>query len=276
MEPPLITSTANPHIKSLVALRRRRHRDDRGVALVEGYDELALALRAGVRPTCVYFCPELYPDSSDAADPRTLLRECEQAGAQIIRLSPPAFDKAAYRQGPDGLLAVVPTVERSLTSLHLPPGPIVVLVQGVEKPGNLGAMLRTADAAGVAAVIAADPVTDWANPNVIRASKGTVFALPVASATGEESLEWLAAQGIPIVATTPEGDRRYDEVDYRGPVAVAVGAERTGLDRRLLDAAAYRVSIPMQGLVDSLNVATAMAVVTFEAVRQRRGTGLTR
>lgn len=281
MESAAITSPTNPQIKALVALRRRRYRDDAKQCVIEGRDELALALRAGVEPSAVYHCPELYPATTQSVvrdrsgtgpprDPSELLRDAVRRGAQLIRLSRPAFEKASYRQGPDGILAVVPALDRELSTLSLPEQPLVVVAQGVEKPGNLGAMLRTADAAGVAAVIAADPVTDWGNPNVVRASKGTVFALPLASASGAQTLEWLTARGLPLVATTPHADLGYDEVDYRGPIAIAVGAERNGLDAALLDGAAYRVSIPMQGLVDSLNVATAMALVTFEARRQRR------
>lgn len=286
----VIASPANPRIKALAALRRRRQRDERRECLVEGRDELALALRAGVRPTAVYHCPELYavpsteatgrtdpladpdgePDTGTHADPGTLLSEAAGRGAELFRLGRAAFEKASYRQGPDGILAVVPAPDHTLPELRLPDRPLIVVAQGVEKPGNLGAMLRTADAAGVAAVIAADAVTDWSNPNVVRASKGTVFAVPVATATGGQTLDWLAESAIPLVATTPAADHGYDEIDYRGPIAIAVGAERTGVDATLLAGAAYRVSIPMHGLVDSLNVATAMALVTFEAVRQRR------
>ncbi len=271
----VIASPANPRIKALAALRRRRQRDERRECLVEGRDELALALRAGVRPSAVYHCPELYdvaadPEAGGHADPSALLNDAADRGAELVRLSRVAFEKASYRDGPDGMLAVVPAPDRTLADLRLPDRPLIVVAQGVEKPGNLGAMLRTADAAGVAAVIAADAVTDWSNPNVVRSSKAAVFAVPVAAATGAQTLDWLARSGIPLVATTPDADHEYDEIDYRGPVAIAVGAERTGLDATLLAGAAYRVSIPMHGLVDSLNVATAMALVTFEAVRQRR------
>jgi TrmH family RNA methyltransferase len=139
----------------------------------------------------------------------------------------------------------------------------------VEKPGNLGAMLRTADAAGVGAVVAADPVTDWGNPNVVRGSKGTVFAVPVAAATTAETLAWLAAREVRLVVTTPATDLLYTDVDLTGPVAVAVGAEKHGADDALLDAAAYKVRIPMHGKANSLNVAASAAIVLFEARRQR-------
>jgi TrmH family RNA methyltransferase len=146
----------------------------------------------------------------------------------------------------------------------------MVLCEGVEKPGNLGAMLRTADAAGAEAVIAADPVTDWGNPNLVRASKGTVFSVQVASDPTEDALAWLDRQGIALVATTPDTDLDFTDVDYTGPVAIAVGAEKYGLTDRVLDHAAYKVRIPMVGRANSLNVATSAAIVIYEAVRQRR------
>jgi TrmH family RNA methyltransferase len=144
-----------------------------------------------------------------------------------------------------------------------------VLCQGVEKPGNLGAMLRTADAAGADAVVAADPVTDWGNPNLVRASKGTVFSVPVASDSTEDTLAWLEAHGIALVATTPDTDLLHTDVDYTGPVAIAVGAEKYGLTDEVLERATHRVRIPMAGKANSLNVATSAAIVIYEAVRQR-------
>ena len=272
MDAAVIASPANPRIKALLDLRRRRHRDERGECVVEGRDELALVLRAGARPRAVYHCPELFesPAAAGHAEPGELLQEAERRGAELVRLSRAAYAKACYRQGPDGMLAVLPAPDTTLSALVLPDMPLVVVAQGVEKPGNLGAMLRTADAAGVTALIAADPVTDWSNPNVVRASKGTVFAVPVTRDTSAATLDWLSERSIPLIAATGDADTSYDEIDYRGPVAIAVGAEHTGLNTRLLAGAAARVSIPMRGLADSLNVATAMALVTFEAVRQRR------
>ena len=163
----------------------------------------------------------------------------------------------------------MPVAGVALADLDLPPEPLVLVCEGIEKPGNLGAMLRTADAAGVAAVVAADPVTDWGNPNVVRASKGTVFSVPVATATTRELLQWLRDSGIRLIATTPDTDTEHTAVDYRGAVAIAVGTEKDGLTDVALGAAAERVRIPMVGRVNSLNAATAAAVVVYEAVRQR-------
>jgi RNA methyltransferase, TrmH family len=265
-----ITSAANPRIKQLVALRRRRNRDDAGVTLVEGMAEIRLALSVGVRPGALYYCPELNPAGADEVVAATAA-----LGTQVIRVSRPVFHKVSYREGPDGLLAVVPPVPSSLDLLTVGTSPLVLVCAGLEKPGNLGAILRTADAAGVAAVIAADPVTDWGNPNVVRASKGTVFSVPVAAATSARVLDWVAGRGLRIVAAAPDGDQLLTDTDLTGPVAIAVGAERAGLTDLWLDRADVRVRIPMFGRADSLNVSTSAAILTYEAVRQRmRGADL--
>lgn len=268
----LITSPANPRLKSLAALRRRRTREDTGRTLVEGYEELSLALAAGVVPEAVYFCPELM---ADPATQTRLVDAARREGAETVQVSRTAFEKAAYREGPDGFMAVVPAVVRRCTDLTVGPSALTVLCQGVEKPGNLGAMLRTADAAGAEAVVAADPVTDWGNPNLVRASKGTVFSVPVASDSTTDTLAWLDSAGIRLVAITPDTRLDYTAVDYTGPVAIAVGAEKYGLTDEVLDHAAYKVRIPMVGKANSLNVATSAAIVIYEAVRQR-GTVISR
>ena len=269
-----LTSPTNPRLKALVALRRRRARDEAGLTVVEGHEELALALAAGVAPQTLYVCPELYSPSGYAGSQAIgsqveFVAAARAAGAEIVSVSRAAFEKVAYREGPDGLLGVLPAVDRPLSALRLPADPLVLLVEGVEKPGNLGAMLRTADAAGVDAVVAANPVTDWGNPNVVRASKGTVYAVPVASASTAATIGWCREHGIRLVVTTPETDVLYSDTPLAGPVAVAVGAGKHGASRELLDAAEVRVRIPMSGKANSLNVAAAAAVVLFEAVRQR-------
>ena len=166
---------------------------------------------------------------------------------------------------------MVPAVPSALERLATGDRPLLLVCEGVEKPGNLGAILRTADAAGVTAVIAAGPVTDWGNPNLVRASKGTVFSVPVASADSSEVLDWMASRSVPVVAATPDADTLLVDADLTGPVAVAVGSEKDGLSSRWLERAATRVRIPMLGRADSLNVATAAAVLVYEAVRQRMG-----
>lgn len=259
-----ITSLANPRVKHLVALRRRRVRDDAKVTLVEGFDELRLALAAGVRPHALFFSPEL----GGANHPQLLARVAER-GADIIRVTKEVFAKVAYRESPDGWLAVVPAVRADLAALRIGRDPLVLICQGVEKPGNLGAILRTADAAGVTAVIATDPVTDWGNPNVIRASKGTVFSVPVAADTSTHVKTWLFEHEIKLVATSPDAEVPLTGVDLTPATAIAVGSEKFGLPADWLAFADAKVRIPMFGLADSLNVATSAAIACYEAVRQR-------
>jgi len=264
----VITSPSNARLKTLVALRRRRAREESGLTLVEGYEELSLALDAGVLPETIYYCPELMLEPDRQLD---VVRRVAGRGVESVQLGRAAFEKAAYREGPDGFLAVVPALARRCADLRVGGSPLTLLCQGVEKPGNLGAMLRTADAAGVEAVVAADPVTDWGNPNLVRASKGTVFAVPVASDPTPDALDWLEAQGIALVATTPDTEVEHTDIDYTGPVAVAVGSEKYGLTDEVLTRATHRIRIPMVGRANSLNVATSAAIVLYEAVRQRRG-----
>jgi TrmH family RNA methyltransferase len=260
----VITSPANPQIKRLVALRRRRIREAAAVTLVEGREELGLALSAGVRPVVLYYCPDLI-----GGGPRSLVGQAEGLGADVVQVSRPVFEKIAYRESPDGWLAVVPAVRSGLAALEVGEQPLILVCDRVEKPGNLGAMLRTADAAGVTAVIATDPVTDWGNPNVIRASKGTVFSVPVASASTAEVMRWLAEHALKVVATAPGPGVELIDADLTGAIAIAVGSESCGLSAEWLARADLLVHIPMFGYADSLNVATSAAIVTYEAVRQR-------
>lgn len=262
----VITSPANPRLKAVAALRRRRVRTQQGLTLVDGHDELALAVQAGVRPTQLFVCSELMRNETQGSE---LVERIRAAGAEVLHLSRTAFEKVAYREGPDGFLAVVPTVDRTLADLRLPPDPLLLVAEGVEKPGNLGAMLRTADAVGTDAVIAADPVTDWGNPNVVRSSKGTVFSVPVATGSTAATLDWVAERGVRLLAASPDTDFLHTDVDLTGPLAIAVGTERDGLTDELMNAATHRVRIPMHGQVNSLNVATSAAILLYEALRQR-------
>jgi len=263
----IITSPANARLKAVVALRRRRAREDAGLTLLEGYAELSLALDAGLVPKTVYYCPELM---FDPVGEQEVVWRVRALGSETQQLGRAAFEKVAYREGPDGFLAVVGSVVGTVADLRVGPVPLALICQGVEKPGNLGAMLRTADAAGLDAVVAADPVSDWGNPNLVRASKGTVFSVPVATGSTAETLMWLSDNGIALAATTPETDLDYADVDYTGPIAIAVGAEKDGLTDEMLAAAQYRIRIPMSGRANSLNVAASAAIVIYEAVRQRR------
>lgn len=265
----VITSPANQRLKDLVALRRRRVRENSGTSLLEGLEETALALDAGIVPRTLFHCPELMLDPEIGL---ALVERARGIGAEVVQLGRTAFEKVAYREGPDGILAKVPSPGHALTDIDLPEDALVVVCEGVEKPGNLGAVLRTADAAGVALVISADPVTDWGNPNVIRSSKGTVFSVPVATAGTAEAFSWLADRGVEVVATTPDTDVEHTDAELTGAVALAVGSEKYGLSDAALARAGHRVRIPMVGRANSLNVATSAAIVVYEAVRQRRAT----
>ncbi len=262
----IITSPSNARLKDLLALRRRRVREELAETLLEGLEETELALDAGVAPRAIYHCPELMLDPDVGA---ALVERARAAGAEVVELGRTAFEKVAYREGPDGILARVPSPGLALDDVELPPDALVLYCEGVEKPGNLGAMLRTADAAGVALVISADPVTDWGNPNVIRGSKGTVFSVPVAAAPSTEALDWLRRHGVAVVATTPDTDVLHTEADLTGSIAIGVGSEKYGLIEDTLARADRRVRIPMVGKANSLNVATSAAIVVYEAVRQR-------
>jgi TrmH family RNA methyltransferase len=258
----IISSFQNPKIKQLAVWRKGRERVTDGVMLIEGYEELSLAARGGVVLREVYHCPELMGEGQ-----RSLLDRVGQA--EVYELSRPVFEKVAYREGPDGWLAVADAPRRRLADVKLRAAPLVLVIEGVEKPGNIGAMLRTADAAGVDAVVIIDAPTDLGNPNIVRSSKGTLFSVPVVEAGRDETVAWLRKHNIQLLAATPAAEKVYTAVDMTGGVAVAVGAEKPGLTDELMQQADLRLRIPMAGKIDSLNVATSAALLLFEAVRQR-------
>jgi TrmH family RNA methyltransferase len=260
-----ITSLQNPRVKQLVKLRDRRARDATGRFLIEGYREVTRALEAGVKPVELYCGPDWYLGENEPA----LVAAAAKAGAEVIELTKPVFAKVSYRDRPDGLLAVAPQWKRALADLKSGTPPFLLVIEAIEKPGNLGTILRSADAAGVDAVIVCDPVTDLFNPNVVRSSTGVLFSMPVAVAPGAEVQAWLRARGVRAVATTPAGETRYTDADLRGPLALVMGSEQYGLSEFWLKGCDQLVRIPMAGQADSLNVAMAAMIALFEAVRQR-------
>jgi RNA methyltransferase, TrmH family len=264
--PEKISSLQNPRLKQLVKLRDRRPRDEAGVFLVEGYREIRRALEKKVPFTELYFAPDWFLGENEPA----LIAQAEAAGAELFELTKEAFAKVAYRERPDGLLAVAPQWRRTLTDLALPAVTFLLVVEAIEKPGNLGTILRSADAAGCDAVIVCDPVTDIFNPNVVRASTGVLFSVPLVVEETSRVQAWLREKGIRSVATTPGADKIYSDVDLRGPLAVVMGSEQYGLSDFWLKHADALVRIPMAGQADSLNVAMATIITLFEAVRQRR------
>jgi len=282
--PEIITSLQNPRLKELVKLRDRRPRDEAGVFLIEGYREIRRALEKGIVLHELYFSPGWFLGENEPA----LLAQAEAAGAKLFELSREAFAKAAYRERPDGLLAVAPQWRRTLERLveRVVPNalasaeptsasettrstPFYLVVEAIEKPGNLGTILRSADAAGCDAVIVCDPVTDLFNPNVVRASTGVLFSVPCVVEEGPRVLDWLRRHQVRIVATTPGATELYTAADLKGALAVVMGSEQYGLSDFWLKNADLTVRIPMAGQADSLNVAMATTITLFEAVRQR-------
>lgn len=253
-----ITSLQNPLVKSIVRLKssaRQRRRE--GLMLVEGVNEIGLALSAGHTPRTLIRAP-------------TYAREAQAPlGGELVSVSRQVFDKLSYRENPDGWLAVFDAPVKGLDSIKLQATPILLVVEAIEKPGNLGAILRTADAAGVDAVLVCDAQADVYGPNVVRSSRGTVFSVPMVQLPAEEALGFLRRRGIKVVATTPGAERDYTAEGLAGPVALAVGTESRGLSQFWLDGADVRVRIPMLGKVNSLNVSVATALLVFEALRQR-------
>lgn len=265
-----ITSPSNPKIKHVVKLRNRRERDLSGEMIVEGYRECVRALDCGYVPRAIFHCPEMYLKNENEA---ALVERCVSLGADAYTCSKICFEKIAYKERPDGLLMTGPHVAVKLKDLSLPENALVIVTEGVEKPGNLGTILRSADAAGAAAVIVCDRVTDVHNPNVVRASTGALFSVPVAEASSEEAIEFLKNHSFSILAASPHAEKLHFEADLTGPVAVALGAEQYGLTAKWMDGANLRVRIPMLGLSDSLNVSAAATILVHEAVRQRIASG---
>jgi TrmH family RNA methyltransferase len=264
MTQPPITSLTNARVKAAVRLRDRREREATGLTIVDGAREILRALDAGVRVESAFLAEDLLrtPDAHAVA---ARLRH----RSSTVHVSPAVLAKVAFGERSDGIVAIVETPHAVLADLVLPDDPLVVVVEGVEKPGNLGAVLRTADGAGAHAVIAADARTDLFNPNAIRASLGTIFALPVVAATSAETIAWLVARGIRPVAAIVEAATDYAAADLRGPLAIVLGSEADGLTAAWRDASVTPIAIPMHGIADSLNVSIAAAVVLYEAVRQR-------
>lgn len=256
-----ITSTQNPKVKNLLALEKPRERRKQCLFVVEGKKEIGLAIKAGYKIGNLFFCEDLISR-----------RELESLGTSeklLIPVSKDVFDKLAVRENSGGVLAVAEQKTHRLEEITLKPNPLVLILEGVEKPGNLGAILRTADAAGVDAVIICDPQTDFYNPNVIRSSIGCIFTVPTASASSEVTLGWLRKNNISVFCTYLKASKPYHEVDFRSPSAIVMGTEATGLSDTWVNASTANIIIPMQGEIDSMNVSTATAVVVFEAMRQR-------
>ncbi|MBR4938959.1 MAG: RNA methyltransferase [Kiritimatiellae bacterium] len=266
-----ISSPSNPKLKYVVKLRSCSTRESSGEMIVEGFRECRRALDNGYRPRAIFHCPEFYLKNENEP---ALVEECARFGAEVYTCTKQCFAKIAYKERPDGLLMVGPHVSVKLKDLKLPENALVIVTEAIEKPGNLGTILRSADAAKVAAVIVCDRTTDIHNPNVVRASTGTMFSVPIVEAESGEALNFLKANGFKILAATPHAKELHFEVDLTGRVAIALGAEQYGLTAKWMDGADLRVRIPMLGLADSLNVSAAATILVYEAVRQRIAAGV--
>ena len=278
-----ITSAQNPKIKQLLALQEKaRLRRETGIFVVEGRRELQHCIDAGFEIDTLFICHDILSGvNSDPVDPAGACRPRRGSGrvglalkeTKIFEISQEAYQKVAYREGTEGVIAEVRARERRLEDLELKENPLVVVLESVEKPGNLGAVLRSADAAGADAVLICDPLTDLYNPNLIRASIGAVFTGPCVACSSAEAISWLKAHGIQILTAQLQDSGWYYDTDMKRGTAIVIGTEATGLTQAWRDAADAHIRIPMLGALDSLNASVSAAILLFEAVRQRECAG---
>jgi len=259
-----ITSLQNPKIKNIIRLEKAKEREEQNLFLIEGLHEGIMAVRAGYQIHSIFYCPDII-----AA--RDIEKLVSKAGLSegIFEITKEVYQKIAYRTGTEGLCILARPVKQKLNELRLSQVPLILVLEAVEKPGNLGAILRTADAAGLDAVIICDPKTDFYNPNVVRSSIGCLFTVQTASCTNEEALDFLNTHGIKAYAAALTAEHFYQETDFDKPSAIIMGTESTGLSDFWLYKSEKQIKIPMLGKIDSLNVSTSAAILVFEAMRQR-------
>jgi TrmH family RNA methyltransferase len=260
----------NPKIKQAVRLQDRKERDQTGLFLIEGYREIKRAADANVHFKQLFISSSFFLGTNEPS----LIAQIKEKGAEVIECAPHVFEKISYRDRPDGLIAVARQMNMTLPDLfpkmEKSKIPFLVIAEAIEKPGNLGTILRSSDAVGVDGVIVCDRCTDIYNPNVVRASVGTLFTIPVVEAKGAATLLWLQEKKIKVVAATPHAKIEFTDADLTGPIAIAVGTEQIGLSELWMKASDIQVRIPMMGVADSLNVATATTLLLYEVLRQRR------
>jgi TrmH family RNA methyltransferase len=257
-----ITSVQNPYIKSLVQLQEKaKVRKQTGTFIIEGQREIELALKGGYKLETILVCNELSSQSEHQN-----IRKSEN---QIIEISKEVYKKLAYRDTTEGIIAIAKTKSLALSDLKLSKNPLVLVGESLEKPGNIGAILRTADAANIDAVIIANPKSDLYNPNIVRSSVGCLFTRQIAIGTTEEVIAYLKANNINIYSATLQDSTEYHTQDYSTPTALVVGTEATGLSEKWRTESTKNIIIPMQGEIDSMNVSVAAAILLFEAKRQR-------
>jgi len=261
----VITSLQNPLVRQFMLLQEKsRERRKTSLMVIEGTREISLAVKAGYQLTDFLYCPEILPQFQFHEFFRS-----DKISCGLTEISKEVFNRLAYRKDNGGVIASAKAEQKSLSQIILPDSPLLLVLESVEKPGNLGAILRTADAAGISAIILCDSQTDLFNPNTIRASLGTVFTNQVVTASTDSTVTWLKDNGIRTYAAALTGSVRYDEEDYTSPSAFIMGSEAFGLSEQWLSSADQCVKIPMNGKVDSLNVSTSAAILIFEAMRQR-------
>lgn len=262
----IITSLQNPGIKFARSLRNRKAREESGISLLEGYRAVSRGLECGIVFTECYFAPELFLGENESE----LIAKVGAGGANVQEVTAEVLSKIAYRDRPEGIIALMKVKEHRLDLIPVRQDGLYIIAESIEKPGNLGSILRSADAVGADGVIVCDKRTDIYNPNVITASTGALFSANLAEATAEETYEWLIKHKVQILAATPEAEDIYADVDLTCGIAIVVGAEQYGLTDFWKNKADINVRIPMLGYIDSLNVATATTVILYEAARQRK------
>ena len=260
-----ITSFSNAHVKDAVKLRERSLRDKTSLMIVEGLREVTRAFDSGILCQDIYCSKKFFDENKEDS----FVKEIVQNAENVFLLKEEVFEKICFGKRNEGILVVCKQPHYKFSDLKLSKNPLVVVVESLEKPGNLGAILRTCDGAGVEAIIVCDQLTDIYNPNVVRSSTGAVFLMPIVKATSEEAVQFLKEKKISICATFLGANKKYTQIDMNKPIAFVAGNEQRGLDDFWRDAADDLVFIPMAGKVDSLNVSVATSIVLYEAVRQR-------
>lgn len=261
----IITSAQNPKVKKLMLLQQKSsERRKEGLFVVEGVRELLHCVSAGFEVDTLFYCPSLMQGYEGEAEVKALASQ-----VRSFEVSPQVYGKMAYRGTTEGVIAEMKVRQLGLDDLRLPPSPLIMVLERVEKPGNLGAVLRSADAAAADAVIVCDPLTDLFNPNLIRSSIGAIFTVPTVVCSSEDCIAFLKKRGISILTAQLQDSCLYYDVDMKKPTAIVMGTESTGLTNIWRNAADAHIRIPMKGSLDSLNVSVSAAILLFEAVRQR-------
>ncbi len=261
----IISSLQNQHIKNLIKLRNRNEREKQKVMIIEGYRCISRAIASKISILEIYY-------NNDLVDSRILneiIKQVSHRNVKIYNVKENVFYKISYRENPEGILATAPIKEHYLSNLPISDNPFLIATESLEKPSNLGNIIRTADSVGADGLIICDNISDLYNPNTINASAGTVYSVNIAESSTKECIDHLKLKKINILATTPSALTLYSDIDMRGPIAIFVGSEKKGLSDTVLKNADYLIKIPMLGIADSLNVASTAAIMLYEAARQR-------